>query len=86
MCCSSMRAARTVASCSTWAPAPSVDEDTGDTIPDTEVPAQLCTQLVEDGGSQLLTFSIVTRSALAETGYRFIVPGVDGAEVEVLVP
>ena len=63
-----------------------IDEETGDTIPDTEVPAQLCTQLVEEGGSQLLTFSIPTSSAVAEPPYRFVVPGVDGAEVEVLVP
>jgi hypothetical protein len=63
-----------------------VDEETGDTLPDTEVPAQLCTQLVEEGGTQLLTFSIDTSSTYAETPYRFFVPGVEGAEVEVLVP
>ena len=63
-----------------------VDEETGDTLPDTEVPAQICTQLVEEGGSQLLTFSIVTRSVVADAPFRFFVPGVDGAELEVLVP
>jgi hypothetical protein len=63
-----------------------VDEATGDTIPDTEVPAQLCTQLTEEGGSQLLTFSIPTSSSYADSPYRLFVPGVDGAEVEVLVP
>ncbi len=47
-----------------------IDEETGDTLPDTEVPAQVCTQLVEEGGSQLLTFSIVTR----ERGRRRAVP------------
>ena len=55
--------ARSAASSSTSARGPSVDEATGDTIPDTEVPAQICTQLVEEGGSQLLTFSIPTPSA-----------------------
>jgi hypothetical protein len=63
-----------------------VDEATGDTVPDTEVPDQICTALVEEGGTQLLTFSIATPSDLAEAPYRFVVPGVDGAEVEVIVP
>jgi hypothetical protein len=65
---------------------PEVDEETGDTIPGSEVPNQICTTLVDDGGSQFLTFSIATKSALAERPYRFFVPGVDGAEVEVVVP
>ena len=64
---------------------PEVDAE-GEIVPDTEVPDQLCTTLVEDGGSQLLTFSIPTSSRLADSPYRFVVPGVDGAEVEVLVP
>jgi hypothetical protein len=63
-----------------------VDEETGDTIPDTEEPAQHCTQLVEEGGSQLLTFSIPTSSTYADSPYRLFVPGVEGAEVEVIVP
>ena len=63
---------------------PETDE-TGATIPDTEVPHQQCTQLVEEGGSQLLTFSIVTPSRYAATPYRFMVPGVDGAEIPVEV-
>jgi hypothetical protein len=63
-----------------------VDEATGDTVPDTEVPHQLCTTLVEDGGSQFLSFSIAEPSVTAESPYRFVVPGVDGAEVEVIVP
>ena len=58
----------------------------GDPIPDTEMPDQLCTQLVEEDGSQLLTFSIATPSRYAATPYRFFVPGVDGAEVLVDVP
>ena len=65
--------------------APETDE-TGATVPDTEVPRQLCTQLVEEGGTQLLTFSIPTPTRYAATPYRFIVPGVDGAEVIVEVP
>jgi len=60
-------------------------DETGETIPDREVPNQLCTQLVEDGGSQLLTFSIPTPSRYADAPYRFVVPGVDGAEVPVNV-
>lgn len=60
-------------------------DETGETIPDREVPNQLCTQLVEDGGSQLMTFSIPTPSRYADTPYRFVVPGVDGAEVPVNV-
>lgn len=64
---------------------PELDE-TGAPIEDTAVPFQYCTALVEDGGRQLLTFSIPTASAFAEQPYRFIVPGVPDAEVEVLVP
>jgi hypothetical protein len=60
-------------------------DETGETIPDREVPNQLCTQLVEEGGSQLMTFSIPTPSRYADTPYRFVVPGVDGAEVPVEV-
>jgi hypothetical protein len=63
-----------------------VDEATGETVPETEVPNQLCTTLVEDGGSQFMTFLIAEPSDAAETPYRFVVPGVDGAEVEVVVP
>ena len=63
---------------------PEADE-TGNEIPDTEVPNQLCTQLVEDGGSQLLTFSIATPSRSRTTPYRFMVPGVEGAELPVEV-
>ena len=64
---------------------PETDE-TGDTVPDTELPDQRCTQLVEEGGSQLLTFSIATPSRYADQPYRFVVPGVDGAELLVEVP
>jgi hypothetical protein len=63
-----------------------VDEVTGDTIPDTEIPNQMCTTLVDDGGSQFLSFSIAEPSVHAESPYRFVVPGVDGAELEVVVP
>jgi hypothetical protein len=63
-----------------------VDPETGDTVPDTPVPNQVCTTLVDDGGSQFLTFSIAEPSVVAESPYRFVVPGVDGAEVEVVVP
>jgi hypothetical protein len=64
---------------------PATDE-TGETIPDKTVPNMECTQLTDDSGTQLLTFSIPTPSWAAEQPYAFIVPGVDTARVEVLVP
>lgn len=64
---------------------PEVDE-TGAEIEGSEVPHQFCTALVEDGGRQLMTFSIATASSHAERAYRFTVPGVEGAEVAVEVP
>ena len=65
---------------------PAVDEETGDTVPDETVPNQKCTQLADDGGSQLMTFSITVPSWAAEQPYAFVVPGVDTAHVEVVVP
>lgn len=61
-------------------------DSTGATIPDSEVPNQKCTQLVDEGGSQLLTFSIPTPTWAAASPYRLVVPGVEGAEIEVVVP
>jgi hypothetical protein len=51
-----------------------------------EMPVQYCTALVEDGGEQLLTFTIPLPSNAVEGGYNFFVPGVEGAELEVIVP
>jgi hypothetical protein len=65
---------------------PVVDEATGDTVPDETEPNQKCTQLADDGGSQLLTFSIPVPSWAAEQPYAFVVPGVETAKVEVSVP
>jgi hypothetical protein len=65
---------------------PAVDEATEETIPDETVPIQLCTALVEEGGSQLLTFEIARSSSLADSPYTFTVPGVDDQSVEVIVP
>ncbi len=65
---------------------PATDEATGDTIPDKTVPYQKCTQLTDDGGSQLMTFSITTPSYAASQPYAFVVPGVDTARIEVTVP
>lgn len=65
---------------------PEIDAQTGDAIAGSEVPDQLCTALVEEGGSQLMSFSIARPSAASETPYVFRVPGVDGVEVEVVVP
>jgi hypothetical protein len=65
---------------------PKVDEATGDTIPGETVPNQVCTQLADDGGSQLLTFSVAVPSWAAAEPYAFVVPGVDGAKIPVTVP
>lgn len=53
---------------------------------DEEVPNQVCTTLVEEGGAQLMTFTIGAPSIASPDGYRFFVPGVDSAEVAVVVP
>jgi hypothetical protein len=65
---------------------PVVDEETGDTVPDETEPNQICTQLADNGGSQLMTFSVAVPSWAAEQPYAFVVPGVEGARVEVIVP
>ena len=57
------------------------------TDPDTEmVPFQQCTALTEEGGSQFMTFTIFQSSAYAAEPMNFMVPGVEGAMVEVRVP
>lgn len=58
------------------------DEETGETE---TVPVQQCTTLVEEGGSQLLNFSI-DRPSNVYGPYRFTVPGVDGQAIDVVVP
>lgn len=50
------------------------------------VPVQYCTALVEEGGSQMLTFTIANTSAAVEEPMTFTVPGVDDAVVKVVVP
>jgi hypothetical protein len=65
---------------------PKVDEATGDTIPDTSMPNQRCTQLVESGGKQMLTFSIPVPSWAAAQPYAFVVPDVESAKMPVTVP
>jgi hypothetical protein len=60
-----------------------VEGDNGEQV---EVPNQYCTTLIEEGGRQLLTVSIPVPSSAVPGGYRFFVPGVDGAELEVVVP
>ncbi|MET0144526.1 MAG: hypothetical protein ABW328_07055 [Ilumatobacteraceae bacterium] len=64
---------------------PELDEE-GNEIEGSEIPNQRCTQMTEDGGTQFLTFSIPVASSYAPTPYRFIVPGVDTAVLEVEVP
>ena len=46
----------------------------------------VCTALVEEGGTQLLTVRFDKPGFAAEVPYQFIVPGVDGAVVPVVVP
>lgn len=50
-----------------------------------EVPFQLCTALVEEGGTQFLTFTINRSSAHVDDPMEFVVPGVEGAVVELVV-
>jgi hypothetical protein len=63
---------------------PDINEE-GEDQTGNEVPHQLCTALVEESGTQLLTFRIDRSSFAQEEPYVFMVPGVEGAEVEVLV-
>jgi hypothetical protein len=58
------------------------NEETGQLEP---VPAEQCTTLVDEGGSQLMTFSIDLPSEVYGP-YRFVVPGVEGQSIEVVVP
>jgi hypothetical protein len=51
-----------------------------------EVPFQMCTTLVEEDGEQLLTVLIPVPSSAVPGGYRFFVPGVDSAELNLVVP
>lgn len=62
-----------------------VDPATGEAIADQTVPVQHCTALVEDGGSQFMTFRIAQPSS-ADNPYTFTVPGIDGQSIEVIVP
>jgi hypothetical protein len=57
------------------------EDDEGDAA----VPAQQCTNLVEEDGSQLMTFSIDLPSEVYGP-FRFVVPGVEGQSIEVVVP
>jgi len=53
-------------------------------------PPRICTQIIEEGGVQLLTVNFAVPSFAPEVesigGYRFTVPGVDSAALEVIVP
>lgn len=46
----------------------------------------LCTSLVEQDGSQSITVTIGLPSATSEVPFRLVVPGVDGTEIEIVVP
>lgn len=63
-----------------------VDEEGNEIEGEEEQPVQLCTALVEEDGMQLLTFRPARRSSASDSPYRFTVPGVDGQEVELVVP
>ena len=53
-------------------------------------PPRMCTQIIEEGGVQLLTVKFALPSFAPEVegigGYLFTVPGVDSAALEVIVP
>ncbi len=51
-----------------------------------EIVNQVCTGLVEENGQQLMTVTIGLPSAAFEDGYHFFVPGVETAELELVVP
>ncbi len=47
---------------------------------------QTCTTLVDEGGKQMLTITVGVPSLAVEGGYRFFVPGVESADLELVVP
>ncbi|RLE22379.1 MAG: hypothetical protein DRJ50_07750, partial [Actinobacteria bacterium] len=49
-------------------------------------PHQVCTTLVEHDGVQNLSIVIGLPSGAVEGGYAFFVPGVESAEIELIVP
>jgi hypothetical protein len=58
------------------------EDDTGVEM----VPNQACTTLVDEGGMQLITLNIAQPSYVFPDGYRFFVPGVETAELALVVP
>jgi hypothetical protein len=53
---------------------------------ETETPRMACTSLVEEGGAQLLTVIFPEPSIASPDGFRFFVPGVESATLELVVP
>jgi len=49
-------------------------------------PTLVCTTLVEHDGVQNLTLVVGLPSSAVDGGYKFFVPGVDSAEIELIVP
>jgi len=47
---------------------------------------QDCTQLVENGGEQMLTVEFPKPSFVSEEPYQIVVPGVEGQQIEIVVP
>jgi hypothetical protein len=52
----------------------------------TFIPNQVCTTLVDSNGEQLVTLTIQEPSFAFPDGYRIFVPGVDTAELGLVVP
>ena len=57
-----------------------------ETEEEVEVPNLICTPLVEEGGAHILTVTVGIPSFAFDDGYSMSVPGVDGPEIEVIVP
>jgi hypothetical protein len=51
-----------------------------------EIAVQQCTTLVEEGKVQNITVTVPVPSFAFPDGFRLFVPGVDGAEIELVVP
>ncbi len=53
---------------------------------DNEVPLLMCTTLVDDGGAQNITVNVALPSITSPDGYSFFVPGVESAQLKLIVP
>jgi hypothetical protein len=53
---------------------------------DAEMPLLTCTTLVDAGGSQNITMNVALPSITSPDGYSFFVPGVESAQLKLIVP